>query len=121
MMTEWEILFHPEFFEEIKGLEASVVKKIFARYRILERKGPRLGRPFADTLRAGDVKNLKELRFTVDAIAWRIAYYFNQHRQGILLCGGKKSDKLLYDKLIATAKRRMTDGKTPIHISESSL
>ena len=121
MMTEWEILFHPQFFEEIRGLEDAVLDKIAARCVVLEEEGPMLKRPYADTLHAGEVKNLKELRFTVDGVAWRVAYYFNHKRQGILLCAGKKSDKLLYDKLIATAKRRMTDGKTPIHISESLL
>ena len=121
MMVEWEILFHPEFFEEIKSLDAEVVDEIFAGHGLLEREGPMLLRPHADTLRAGKVKNLKELRFIVDGVAWRVAYFFNQKRQGILLCAGKKNDKRVYDKLIATAKRRMTDGKTPIHISESSL
>ena len=120
-MVEWEILFHPEFFEEMRDLDDEVVDKIFARYGTLEKRGPRLGRPQADTLHAGEVKNLKELRFTVNGVAWRVAYFFNQEQQGILLCAGKKNDKRVYDKLIATAKRRMTDGKTPIHISESSF
>ncbi|MCG8626843.1 MAG: type II toxin-antitoxin system RelE/ParE family toxin [Proteobacteria bacterium] len=116
MMTEWEILFHPQFFAEMMDMDYAVVNKITSAYKTLKVKGPLLKRPYADTLQAGEVKNLKELRLNVDGVAWRVAYYFNQNRQGILLCAGKKSDKLLYRKLIATAKRRMTDGKTPIHI-----
>ena len=116
-MMEWVILYHPDFSNEMRDMDIAVTRKIKSAYRALKIRGPLLKRPLADTLHAGEVKNLKELRLTVNGVAWRVAYYFNQHRQGILLCAGKKNDKLVYDKLIATAKRRMTDGKTPIHIS----
>ncbi|MCG8620769.1 MAG: type II toxin-antitoxin system RelE/ParE family toxin, partial [Proteobacteria bacterium] len=89
MATEWVILYHADFYEEMKGMDNAVVEEIKSAYRTLKIKGPLHKRPHADTLRAGKVKNLKELRFTVDGVAWRVAYFFNQDRQGILLCAGK--------------------------------
>jgi hypothetical protein len=72
----------------------------------LEIAGPRLGRPYADTLKGSKHANMKELRFSTRDGEWRIAYAFDLSRNAILLVGGSKSGMAparFYRRLIATA------------------
>lgn len=55
------------------------------------------------------VKNLKELRGTVNRVEWRVAYAFDSKRRAVLLCAGAKggsSEDLFYKQPIATAEVR---------------
>jgi hypothetical protein len=82
---------------------------ILARVILLEREGPQLGRPHADTLKGSRYKNMKELRCTANDGAWRIAYAFDPGRKAILLAAGDKSggsEKRFYRRLIAKADAR---------------
>ena len=76
---------------------------------LLEREGPSLGRPHADTLTGSKHANMKEQRVSAGDGVWRIAFAFDPDRQAILLVGGDKSDgseKRFYKSLIAKADRR---------------
>ena len=82
---------------------------ILARAILLERVGPSLGRPHADTLTGPKHANMKELRFSAANGVWRIAFAFDPDRQAILLVGGDKSgggEKRFYKRLIARADER---------------
>ena len=76
---------------------------------LLEREGPSLAPPHADTLTGSKHANMKELRCTAAGGVWRIAFAFDPDRQAILLVGGDKSgggEKRFYKQLIARADDR---------------
>lgn len=103
----WTVSFADEFEPEFDELDAEVQDAILARMLLLEREGPSLGRPHADTLTGSKHANMKELRCTAAGGVWRIA--FDPDRQAILLVGGDKSgggEKRFYKQLIARADDR---------------
>ena len=78
----------------------------------MEKFGPALKRPHADTLNNSKHKNMKELRFKADDGVWRVAYAFDPKRQAILLVAGDKSgssEKRFYKTLIQKADKRFDD------------
>jgi len=73
---------------------------------LLEEYGPRLSRPFADTLRGSRHANMKELRIGAKRMATRIAFAFDPLRQAVLLAAGDKrgvGQRRFYRQLIAKA------------------
>lgn len=102
----WTVSFAEEFEAEYDALPKEVQDAILARALLLEREGPMLGRPHADTLTGSKHANMKELRCTAADGVWRIAFAFDPDRQAILLVGGDKSggsEKRFYKSLIARA------------------
>ncbi len=59
---DWAVVFVDAFVAEFKGYPETVQDAIAARIRLLEREGPQLGRPHADTLMGSKHANMKELR-----------------------------------------------------------
>lgn len=105
----WTVLFAEEFEPEFDALPRPVQDAIYARARLLEREGPMLGRPHADTLTGSRHANMKELRCTAADGVWRIAFAFDPDRQAILLVAGDKSgssETRFYRTLIARADDR---------------
>ena len=105
----WTVSFADDFEPEFDALDAEVQDAILARALLLEREGPSLGRPHADTLTRSKHANMKELRCTAAGGVWRIAFAFDPDRQAILLvCGDKSggSEKRFYKQLIARADDR---------------
>ena len=77
--------------------------------KLLQQFGPRLGRPFVDTLKGSKHANMKELRFEWQRQVWRVAFAFDPQRQAILLAGGDKGgadQRRFYGRLIAMADSR---------------
>jgi len=106
---QWTVLFADEFEPEFDSLPLQVQDAILARALLLEREGPALGRPHADTLTGSKHANMKELRCNAADGVWRIAFAFDPDRQAILLVGGDKSggsEKRFYRQLIARADER---------------
>ena len=64
--------------------------EILAKLIVLEKKGPNLGRPHADTLNGFAHSNMKELRVSAAGGIWRIAFAFDLGRNAILLAAGDK-------------------------------
>lgn len=58
----WTVLFAEEFEPEFDDLPEAVQNAILARALLLEREGPSLGRPHADSLNGSKHANMKELR-----------------------------------------------------------
>lgn len=106
---KWSVVFHPEFDPEFDALSRSVRIELAAILTLLQSEGPFLARPHADTLSGSKFANMKELRFSADNGAWRVAFAFDQSRRAIVLVAGDKvgvSQQLFYKKLIAKADRR---------------
>ena len=80
--------------------------EIEAKVNLLEKLGPHLRRPHADTLNGSKFPNMKELRADLNHSTLRIAFAFDPNRKAILLVGGDKHNepkKHFYRQLIAKA------------------
>lgn len=109
---KWSVVAHDAFDAEFDALPAAAQDELRARARLLETYGPRLGRPYVDTLSGSRHANMKELRFDAADGVWRVAFAFDPERQAILLIAGDKAgvaQKRFYKRLIATADARLSD------------
>lgn len=107
----WVVIFDDDFEREVASLTYSVQNELFARAGLLAQFGPRLNRPWADTLKGSAYANMKELRFDADGGVWRVAFAFDPERQAILLVAGDKSgvsEKRFYRQLIDQADKRFS-------------
>ena len=105
----WTVSFFEDFEEEFDGFSEAVQDALLAHAGLLERAGPQLGRPHADTLKGSKHGRMKELRFEADGGVWRVAFAFDPDRKAILLVAGDKSgvsEKRFYRRLIAKADDR---------------
>jgi len=105
----WNVKFHDDFAAEFKQFGEEVQIELRATVLLLKDKGPKLGRPWADTLNGSDYSNMKELRFDAEDGVWRVAFVFDPDRNAILLVAGDKSgvsQKKFYEKLIDKADKR---------------
>ena len=99
----WRVEFTDEFGEWWKRLDDSVQESIDFSVSLVERYGPALGRPHADSV-AGSRHNLKELRVQHRGKPYRIFFAFDPRRSAILLIGGCKSgDRRFYKRMIPLA------------------
>jgi hypothetical protein len=108
----WPVLFPQEFEPEFDSLPEDVQDELLAHARLLQRFGPQLGRPRADTLKGSRHANMKELRFDAADGVWRVAFAFDPNRKAVLLVGGDKSggsEKRFYRQLIEKADARFDD------------
>jgi hypothetical protein len=98
-------------------LPEDVQDEILAHAELLERFGPLLGRPRADTLNGSkhsNMKELRELRFDAAGGVWRVAFAFDPKRRAVLLVAGDKSgrsERRFYTELI-----RKADGRFDEHV-----
>jgi len=105
----WIVRFEDEFEQEFRALSQGVQDELLAAARVLAEYGPRLGRPYVDTLKGSRHSNMKELRFDAAGGVWRMAFAFDPRRQAILLAAGDKSgvsQGRFYKQLIAKAEKR---------------
>jgi hypothetical protein len=109
MNVRWAVEIGDEFEPEFDRLPEDVRTEILALALLLERLGPQLGRPRADTLHGSRHANMKELRFSAADGEWRVAFAFDPKRRAILLVAGDKSggsEKRFYRELIRKADDR---------------
>ncbi len=109
MPSNWEVLLHDAFVEELEQLNESFQDELFAHAKLLANYGPHLGRPTVDTLRGSTYFNMKEMRFSWQQEVWRVAFAFDPRRQAILLVGGNKcsvNQSRVYKRLIQVAEHR---------------
>ena len=103
----WNVYSTEEYLGWFSKLSGFDKEEINYKVRLLEEFGPQLGRPHADTLKGSKVKNLKELRIKTNKHVYRIAYYFDTRRNGLLLTAGDKKGRdedLFYKDLIKEAE-----------------
>jgi hypothetical protein len=109
MVLMWEVVFHEEFDEEFKVLDAVLQDELLAHAILVREFGPNLGRPTVDTLKGSAHANMKELRFDWEGEVWRVAFAFEPMRRAVLLVGGDKAGvdmKRFYKRLVAVADER---------------
>ncbi len=103
----WEILFHRQFDEWFTKQEKGLQLETWALLDVLARLGPRMGRPYVDTIAASAFRNMKELRVQYKGEPWRILFAFDPDRNAVFLVGGTKVGKAdWYDVHIPIADRR---------------
>ena len=106
----WTVVFHPDFESEFEALNSAVQDELLASAMALRQKGPTLGRPLVDTLKGSKFANMKELRFSAEDGAWRVAFAFDPRRRAVLLVAGDKSGVAkdrFYRPFIKRAERRL--------------
>lgn len=102
----WTIKTLETFDKWFKSLTLAEQEDVLAGVYLLEDQGANLSRPYADTLKGSDFKNMKELRVQHKGKPYRILYAFDPKRQGILILGGNKTgDKRWYKKNIPLADK----------------
>ena len=96
---QWQVVFHQAFEAEYVELAHEVQDGFVAAAGLLQRQGPLLGRPHADTLEGSAYANMKELRFAAADGVWRVAFAFDPTRKAIVLVAGDKADSRFADHL----------------------
>lgn len=105
----WIVALANEFEPEYEDLPDEVQEELLAMTRLLQRFGPQLKRPHADTMNGSRHANMKELRFNAADGVWRVAFAFDPKRRAVLLVVGDKSghsEKRFYRGLIKKADDR---------------
>ena len=77
--------------------------------RLVQKLGPQLGWPRANTLKGSRYANMKELRFRAADGEWRAAFAFDSKRKAVVLVAGDKSGigtDRFYRELIRKADSR---------------
>jgi hypothetical protein len=107
--VSWIVALADEFEPEFQDLPDEVQDELLAMTRLLQRFGPQLKRPHADTMNGSRHANMKELRFNAADGVWRVAFAFDPRRKPVLLVAGDKSghsEKRFYRGLIKKADER---------------
>lgn len=92
--------------EWLTSLDDDSYEQVVAAIELLEERGPQLGRPVVDTVKASRHKNMKELRpGSSGRSELRVLFAFDPNRQAILLVAGDKAGnwKSWYKKNIPVA------------------
>jgi hypothetical protein len=86
----WDIEIAAEVEEFLLGLTDAEFTSIAKSLDALEQDGPRLGRPFVDTINGSRHNNMKELRSIGGHI--RLLFAFDPRRVAVVVVGGDKTD-----------------------------
>jgi hypothetical protein len=108
----WPVETTDEYDDWFTDLSDEDKEETIALVELLQRFGPSLRRPHADTLKGSKHANMKELRGKTSTSVLRMAFAFDPRRTAILLVGGDKtgvSESAFYDKLIAKADKLYTE------------
>ena len=107
--VKWIVEIGDEFEPEYDALPDKVQDELLAMTRLLQKFGPQLKRPHADTMNGSRHANMKELRFKAADGIWRVAFAFDPKRKATVLVAGDKSgvgEKRFYRELIRKADDR---------------
>ncbi len=91
MLMGWEIEYTDEFFAWWQTLSEAEQDDLSESIELLERRGPQLPRPAADTVKGSRHANMKELRTQSQGSPLRTFFAFDPRRTAILLIGGDKT------------------------------
>ncbi|WP_242365116.1 type II toxin-antitoxin system RelE/ParE family toxin [Yersinia enterocolitica] len=112
-MIVWIVILTPRFDTWLQEQEEGMQEKVLASLANLETYGPKLSRPYADTVKGSQHKNMKELRVQYSGRPVRAFFAFDPKRQAIVLCAGDKSnDKRFYETMI-----RLADEEFSAHLA----
>ncbi len=100
----WNVEATTVFDEWFELLTRSQQEDVRAGIVLLKQFGPRLARPYADTLKGSRHSNMKELRVQSGGKPLRALFAFDPQRTAIILIGGDKTgDARFYDRMIPLA------------------
>ena len=88
----WEVEVTDEFVDWWSTLTIEQQEAVTDRIDVLAERGPDLGRPIVDNIRASRHQSMKELRAAKGG-ALRVLFSFDPRRQAILLFGGDKTGR----------------------------
>jgi hypothetical protein len=102
----WDVEFTETFAEWWESLSEAEQEDVAVKVKLLEKAGPALGRPHADSLaKQSGYTNMKELRIVHRGDAYRVLLAFDPRRVAILLLGGCKPDQKWYKAAIPAADK----------------
>ncbi len=102
----WEVEFSDEFERWWQTLNVDEQESLLVGVKLLRQAGPRLSRPYADTVKGSRHSNMKELRTQHRGRPLRTLFAFDPLRHAILLIGGDKTgDDRFYNRMIPLADR----------------
>jgi hypothetical protein len=102
----WNIEYTDEYFRWWQTLDEDEQESLRASVGLLEKRGPQLGRPHADTISGSRHANMKELRTQHAGRPYRTFFAFDPRRSAILLIGGEKTgEKQFYNRMIPIADK----------------
>ena len=103
----WTVILCDPFDEEVQGFDQALQEEFFAVLRVLEMRGPTLGRPYVDQVKGSRYPNMKELRIQHGGSPYRYLFIFDPQRQAVVLVGGcKVGDTNFYARNIRIAEKR---------------
>jgi hypothetical protein len=79
-----------EFSEWLLAQDTKVRTEILGRMRLVEERGPQLGRPYVDVIQGSIYPNMKEMRIQIGGHPWRVLFAFDPLRRPVALAGGNK-------------------------------
>ena len=86
----WEAEATDEFIDWWNTLTETQQEAIDARVRLLQQRGPSLGRPTVETIKSSRHHHMKELRCSAEGVL-RVLFAFDPRSAAIILLGGDKS------------------------------
>lgn len=107
----WHVETTDRFDKWFKSLDAVDRENVLVSLMLLQDRGPKLSRPYADTIKRSKFVNMKELRIQSKGDPIRAFFAFDPERKGIVLCAGKKvgKDKRFYDEMIPIADNEYSE------------
>lgn len=103
---EWKVEYTDEFEKWWNSLNEEEQIDIDAKVILLQRFGPALTRPHADTVATSRHPNMRELRIQHAGRPYRVLYAFDPRRCAILLIGGiKTGGTRWYERYVPLADR----------------
>lgn len=103
----WDVRLDAEFSEWLERADEGLRDEVLSLASFLAERGPRLGRPYVDTVEGSAFTNMKELRVQYLGDPYRVLFAFDPQRSAILLVGGnKRGDKRWYKRMIPIADER---------------
>lgn len=93
LVTNWDV--DLELIEDwLTELDQESYEQVVAALELLQERGPQLGRPLVDTIKASRHKNMKELRpGSSGRSELRVLFAFDPERRAIVLVAGDKAGR----------------------------
>lgn len=106
----WNILTTDTFDQWFDAQNDHDRARVLASLIVLRERGPKLKRPYADSIKGSRFQNMKELRVQSKGDPIRVFFAFDPKRQGVLLCAGHKTkhEKRFYEVMIHIADKAFT-------------
>ncbi len=103
---DWDIVVTDRYRNWFLSLTDKQQVAVHSRVKVLMELGPKLGRPYVDSIKLDKKFQCKELRIQASGKPIRVFFRFDPERICVLLCGGSKDgagDKSFYKSMLQAA------------------